>query len=124
MLGLTLHPPGGGGGMQRLIYILFIVIFKASMYCQNTFIIVYLILTNKFLLKLTKIKNILFIISAQERLGVACKQKEIYRIGQNELKNVGISDIGKDPILCIPSTFVNQQNCHFALLLLVKQSKN
>ncbi len=54
MLGLTLHPPGGGGGMQRLIYILFIVIFKASMYCQNTFIIVYLILTNKFLLKINQ----------------------------------------------------------------------
>ncbi len=30
---------------------LFIVIFKASMYCQKTFIIVDLILTSKFLLK-------------------------------------------------------------------------
>ncbi len=50
------------------------------MYCQKTFIIVYLILTNKFLLKRTKIlKNILLIISAQERLGVVSKQEEIYR---------------------------------------------
>ncbi len=89
MLGLTLHPPGEK--MRRLIYSLFIVIFKASIYCQKTFIIVYLILTNKFLLK--TIKNILLIISAQERVGVASKQNEIYRIGigQNELKNIGIS---------------------------------
>ncbi len=48
------------------------------MYCQKTFIIFYLILTNKLLLK-TYIKNILLIISAQERLGVVSKQKEIYR---------------------------------------------
>ncbi len=33
--------------MQRLIYSLFIVIFKASMYCQKN----YLILINKLLLK-------------------------------------------------------------------------
>ncbi len=49
------------------------------MYCQKIFIIFYLILTNKFLLKRTKIKNILQIISVHERLGVASKQKEIYR---------------------------------------------
>ncbi len=35
---------------------------------------VYLILTNKFLLKTNQIKNILLIISAQERLGVVSKQ--------------------------------------------------
>ncbi len=40
-----------GVKMQWLIYSLFIVIFKASMYCQKTFFIVYLILTNKVLLK-------------------------------------------------------------------------
>ncbi len=33
------------------MYSLFIVIFKASMCCQKTFIMVYLILTNKLLLK-------------------------------------------------------------------------
>ncbi len=54
MLGLALHLSGGGGGGDAAIdiqYSLFIVIFKASMYCQKTFIIVDLILTNKLLLK-------------------------------------------------------------------------
>ncbi len=50
------------------------------MHCQKNFIIAYLILTNKFLLKTNQNKkNILLIISAQERLGVVSKQKEIYR---------------------------------------------
>ncbi len=40
------------------------------MCCQKTFIMVYLILTNEFLLKTNQIKNIWLIISAQKRLGV------------------------------------------------------
>ncbi len=57
MLGLTLHL--SGEQMQRLINSLFIVIFKCSYFLVK---------------KITKI-----IISAQERLGVVSKQKEIYR---------------------------------------------
>ncbi len=58
--------------MQRLIYSLFIVIFKASICCQKK-LNVDLILKNKLILN--KIKYILLIISAQERLGVVSKQK-------------------------------------------------
>ncbi len=49
-------------------------------------------------------KNILLIMSAQERL--ASKQRKYIGIGQNELKNIGISDIGKNPISCIPTKLV------------------
>ncbi len=62
---------------MQMIYSVFIVIFKASMYCPKTLIIVYLILKNKFLLK-TNQKEKLFAF-AQERLGVVSKQKDIYR---------------------------------------------
>ncbi len=50
---------------------------------------VYLILTNKFLLKTNQIKNILLIISAQENKKIPIlfpNKTEIYRIGQNDLK--------------------------------------
>ncbi len=62
---------------------------------------VYLILTNKFLLKTNQIKNILLIISAQEnkKIPIFFQTKRKYiGIGQNDLKNIGISDIGKNPI--------------------------
>ncbi len=48
-----------------------------------------------FLLKTDQTSNNLFIISAQERLGVVSKQKKIYpyrQISKNELKNSGILD--------------------------------
>ncbi len=46
------------------------------MFCQKILIRVYLILTNKLLLKTNQNKkNILLIISAQEKLGVVSKQK-------------------------------------------------
>ncbi len=61
---------GGGGGAVIDIYFN-IVIFKASMCFQKIFIVVYFIVTNKFLFKT---KNI-FLISAQERLDVVSKQK-------------------------------------------------
>ncbi len=60
---------------MQMIYSVFIVIFKASMYCQKTFIIVYLILKNK--LKTNQNENLFAF--AQERLGVVSKQKDIYR---------------------------------------------
>ncbi len=70
MLGLILHFSGGGGAAIdiSIIYSYFQSTIKNLHYC--------FILTNKFI-KLTKLKNILFIISAQERLGVY-KQKGIY----------------------------------------------
>ncbi len=73
MLGLILHFSGGGGAAIdiSIIYSYFQSTIKNLHYC--------FILTNKFI-KLTKMKNILFIISAQERLGVY-KQKGIYRYG-------------------------------------------
>ncbi len=47
------------------------------MYCPKTFIIVYLILKNKFLLKTNQNEKLFAF--AQERLGVVSKQKDIYR---------------------------------------------
>ncbi len=32
-------------------------------------------------------------------------------IGQNELKNIGISDIGKNPISCIPNLKIIESIC-------------
>ncbi len=61
------------------------------MCCQKTFIMVYLILTNKFLLKTNQIKNILLIISAQERLGVVSKQNGNISVSAKIIKNIGIS---------------------------------
>ncbi len=52
------------------------------MYCPKTFIIVYLIQKNKFLLKTNQNEKLFAF--AQERLGVVSKQKDIYiGIGQN-----------------------------------------
>ncbi len=88
MLGLTLHP-SGGGGVQQLIYSLLIVIFKASMCCQKNEIIVYFILINNLLLKTNQhLFNILFIISAQERLVLFPNKRKYIGIGQNVLKNI------------------------------------
>ncbi len=47
-------------------------------------------------------KNILLMISAQERHGLVSEQKEVYRIGQYESKNIGILDTGKNLISGIP----------------------
>ncbi len=53
-----------------------------------------------FLLKSNQNKTYLLIISTLERLGV-------HRLlAKNELKNIGISDIGKNPILCINYAFI------------------
>ncbi len=77
------------------------------MYCQKIFIIFYLILTNKFLLKRTKKKKLL-IISVHERLGVASKQKEIYRYRLKWVeKNIGISDVAKLSIIMHPYLKIN-----------------
>ncbi len=47
--------------MQRLIFSLFIVTFKAKCTVKNPFIIVYLILTNKLLLNTKQNKKIFFL---------------------------------------------------------------
>ncbi len=67
----------------------------------KTNLIVVLVLTSMFLLETDQNKNNLFMISAQERLGVVAKQKQI---SKNELKNSGISDI-KNPISRVSSFY-------------------
>ncbi len=85
--------------MQRLIYSLFKVIFKASMCCQKTFIMVYLILKNKFLLKTNQNwKYVAYNFCTGETWCYFQTKRKYIGIGQNDLKNIGIN-----PISCIPS---------------------
>lgn len=51
----------------------------------------------------------------KERLDVLCKKKEQKKvsasaISQKQLENIGISDIGKDPILCIHNLHISQNH--------------
>ncbi len=83
------------------------------MCCQKTFIMLYLILTNKFLLKTNQ--NVLLIkyfaynfCTGETWCCFQTKRKYIgigIGIEQNYFKNIGISilDIGKNPISCIPN---------------------
>ncbi len=107
MLGLTLHL-SGGGGMQRLIYSLFIVISKLQCIVKKTFIIAYLILTNKFLLKTNQNEQIFCLLFLHRRDLVLFPNRRKYigidiSISPNELKHIGISDISKNTISLIPN---------------------
>ncbi len=89
--------------MQHLIYSLFIVIFKASMYCQKTiFFLFYLILINKlFILRKYFAHN--FCTGEtwccfQTKINISVSAKIIFI-------NRKILDIGKNPIWCIPNKY-------------------
>ncbi len=119
--------------MQRLIWFIYSY-FQSFNVLLKTFIIFFFNSNKKVLVKkLTKIKNILLIISAQERLGVVSKQKEIYQYRHwyrpkwvEKYRHIGYrqkSNIVHPYFISRNSDFITR-NCEFISHNFVKNSQN